>query len=337
MALSRTDWPITAALLQFDGVRADGTRAQDAPQSEWAQVFSEVAGAGFSHVDLTDGWVRPGDLEPARLDELKAAYTGAGLEAPAISAIRRSVIDAEHGDQNLAYSHRTLDAAAHLGVGVVSFGLHQALTPEQQRQLWFWAVEGHKDPEGDRAMWAKAVDRLAELGRHAAELGIVMTLEMYEETYLGTGDSAVQLVRDIGLYNVGLNPDIGNLVRLHRPIESWRELLHKVLPYTNYWHVKNYFRDEDPARGTVVALPAPMELGIINYRQAVQEAISFGFQGMFCTEHYGGDGLSVSATNREYLRRILPETGDYDVPASLVAQRPADIAQHVTSALGAAD
>jgi sugar phosphate isomerase/epimerase len=336
MALSRADWPITAALLQFDGVRADGSRAQDAPQSEWLSVFREVADAGFTHVDLTDGWVRAGDLDSARLEELKAAYMEAGLEAPAISAIRRSVIDAEHGDENLAYSHRTLDAAAQLGVGVVSFGLHQALTPEQQHQLWFWTVDGHKDPEGDKAMWSKAVDRLTELGRHAADLGIVMTLEMYEDTYLGTGDSAVQLVRDIGLYNVGLNPDIGNLVRLHRPIESWRELLHKVLPYTNYWHVKNYFRDEDPERGTYVALPAPMELGIINYRQAVKEAISFGFQGMFCTEHYGGDGLSVSATNRDYLRRILPESSDYDVPASLVAQNAGDVAAHVAGTSNAA-
>jgi len=24
-----------------------------------------------------------------------------------------------------------------------------------------------------------------------------------------------------------------------------------------------------------------------------------------CVEHYGGDGLSVSASNRDYLRRIL--------------------------------
>ena len=36
-------------------------------------------------------------------------------------------------------------------------------------------------------------------------------------------------------------------------------------------------------------------------------AIDSGFRGAFCTEHYGGDGLSVSATNREYLRRILPK------------------------------
>ncbi|MFC4243259.1 sugar phosphate isomerase/epimerase family protein [Gryllotalpicola reticulitermitis] len=318
MPFTRDNWPILAALLPFPVAQ------NDSPE-QWLSVFHEVADAGFDAVDLTDSWVRPGDLDDARLADLRAAYTEAGLRAPAISAIRRSVIDAKNGEDNLAYSHRTLEAAAELGVEVVSFGLHQALTAEQQQQLWFWTVEGHKDPVGDRETWNLAVTRLRELGQHAAQLGIVMTLEMYEDTYLGTGASSVRLVEDIGLQAVGLNPDVGNLVRLHRPIEDWRELLHMVLPYTNYWHVKNYFRDEDPAQGSYVALPAPLELGIINYRAAVKEAISAGFQGMFCTEHYGGDGLSVSATNRDYLRRILPAADGYEASRSRVAQNANDL------------
>jgi hypothetical protein len=52
--------------------------------------------------------------------------------------------------------------------------------------------------------------------------------------------------------------------------------------------------------------PAPMESGIINYRVAIRLALEAGFQSAFLCEHYGGDGLSVCAANREYLRRILP-------------------------------
>ena len=46
-------------------------------------------------------------------------------------------------------------------------------------------------------------------------------------------------------------------------------MLDKVLPYTNYWHVKNYARDEDPATGQVMTFPVPMEFGLINYRAAI--------------------------------------------------------------------
>ncbi len=319
MVYTAEDWPITAALLQFPGLLPDGTHVQDADAEVWSAALTQVADAGFANVDLTDSWVRPGDLSTARLNELAGAAAAAGIGIPAISSIRRSVIDAEHGADYLAYSHRTIDAAAHLGIRLVSFGLHQALTPAQSEQLWFWTVEGYRDPD-DRDTWDLAVKRLRELGKHAEEVGVILSLEMYEDTYLGTADSSVRLVTDIGLHNVGINPDVGNLIRLHRPIESWREIMQKVLPYANYWHVKNYFRDEDPQKGTYVALPAPLELGIINYREAVSLAISMGFQGMFCTEHYGGDGLSVSATNQRYLRSMVLPRRPYEARASLVAQ-----------------
>jgi sugar phosphate isomerase/epimerase len=319
MALSAADWPISAALLQFPRVDAAGIVAQDADAEVWSGVFSQIARAGFADVDLTDSWVRPGDLEPSRLAELGATAKAAGLGTPAISTVRRSIIDAEAGDENLAYAHRTIDAAAALGASTVCLGLHQPLTEEQKKQLWFWTVDGHRDPD-DRAVWELAVSRYKELGTHAAEVGVIISLELYEDTYLGTSASAVKLVTDIDLPSVGLNPDIGNLVRLHRTIEDWREIAKATLPYTNYWHVKNYARDENPATGAVFTVPAPMESGFVNYRELIGLAVSLGFQGVLCTEHYGGDGLSVAAANREYLRRILPLSGDYEPAASLVTQ-----------------
>jgi sugar phosphate isomerase/epimerase len=315
------NWPITAALLQFPATDAAGVHINDAEASVWADVLTEVKEAGFANADLTDSWVRPGDLGTKRLAEFKQTAEEVGIGIPVISAIRRSVIEEGSWEANLAYSHRTIDAAAELGCEVVSFGLHQAITPEQQKQLWFWTVEGYKDPAGDAEAWNNAVTRLRELGRHAAEVGVLLSLEMYEDTYLGTADSSVRLVQDIGLANVGLNPDLGNLIRLHRPIEDWRDMVAKTLPYSNYWHMKNYIRDEDRARDMYVTMPAPMESGLINYREAFKVALSAGFQGILCTEHYGGDGLSVTASNQDYLRRhVLPKTDGYTLGSSQVAQ-----------------
>jgi sugar phosphate isomerase/epimerase len=219
-----------------------------------------------------------------------------------LSAIRRSVIDPVAGADNLAYSHGTLEAAAALGVGLVSVGLHRPLLAEQTRTFWFWLADGPRD---DPADWQLAVERLRELGRHADQLGLALSLEMYEDTLLDPPTRAVRLVEAIGLANVGLNPDLGNLYRLHRPIEPFAEWIETCLPVTNYWHIKSYWRDEDPATGCVTAIPAPLELGTINYRAAIARAVELGFTGPFCVEHYGGDGLSVSALNARYLRRML--------------------------------
>ncbi len=290
-------WPIAAAMLPFPP-------SHDAPAQRWAAQLAEVAYEGFADVDITDSWVRPGDMTPARLADLRGAFDAAGVRPLTLSAIRRSVIDPVHGDENLAYSHRTLDAAAALGVTIVSVGLHRPLLPAQQGILWFWLQPGPVDATDDET-WGRAVSRLRELGEHAASLGLRLSLEMYEDTLLGTPESAVRLVHDIGLDSVGLNPDLGNLFRLHRPVEPFAQWVETCLPVTNFWHIKSYFRDEDPATGGVVGIPAPMEIGTVNYREAIRRAVEIGFDGPFCVEHYGGDGLSVAAMNARYIRRML--------------------------------
>ncbi|HWE88529.1 MAG TPA: 4-hydroxythreonine-4-phosphate dehydrogenase PdxA [Pseudonocardiaceae bacterium] len=297
-------WPIAAAMLPYPAVLPDGSLVQDQPAEHWHRTLAEVCDLEFRQVDITDSWLRAGDLTADRRDELISVLADLGLGVPAISTARRSVIDPRHGADNLAYCHRVLDAAAAMGADLVSVGLFQALTEEQRSALWFWTVPGASDPD-DPEVWKLAVARLRELGAHAAELGLALSLEMYEDTYLGTADSAVRLVTDIDLPNVGLNPDLGNLVRLQRPVEAWQSMLDKTLPYANYWHVKNYFRSEDPATGAVFSTPAPLELGVINYRAAIAQAVRSGYRGAFCAEHYGGDGLGVAARNRDYLRALL--------------------------------
>ncbi|WP_223231109.1 sugar phosphate isomerase/epimerase family protein [Microbacterium jejuense] len=312
------DWPIAAAMLSAgDAHPVGGTEAAIA---RWRADLEEVNDAGFTDVDLTDTWTRYGDLDREHVAALRACLDEAGMRAASLSAIRRSVIDERHGAEHLAYAHRTIDVAAELGIPVVSVGLHRALTAAQREQLWFWTVDGHRDPFGDDDAWALAVARLRELGRHAGEVGLVLSLELYEHTFLGSAESSVRLVEDIGLDVVGLNPDIGNLIRLHEPVEDWRAIAEAIMPYANFWHVKNYTRDEDVARGFFSTVPTSLELGVIDYREAVKIALRSGFQGVICVEHYGGDGLSVSATNRDYLRdRVLPRR-EYALGESRVRQ-----------------
>ncbi len=84
------------------------------------------------------------------------------------------------------------------------------MTPAQKEALWFWTVPGPKNPD-DPAVWKLAVSRLQELGRHAEAVGVDIALEMYEDTYLGTVDSAVAMVQDINHPRVGLRSRLGKL------------------------------------------------------------------------------------------------------------------------------
>ncbi|WP_167480986.1 sugar phosphate isomerase/epimerase family protein [Mesorhizobium waimense] len=304
---NRHNWPIAAAMIQYPNVLRDGRSVQDQSVEEWGTTLADVVDAGFTELDPTDSWLRLADLSAARLDDFVKLAGSLNLAIPAISTSRRSVIDPEDGDVHLAYGHRVIETAARVGAGCVSFGLFGPLTDAQKAALWFWTVDGVRNPD-DPQVWRKAVARIHELGRHAEELGIELSLEMYEDTYLGTAESSVRFVTDVGLPNVGINADVGNLIRLHRPVEHWLEMIDKVAPYAKYWHVKNYTRVEDPISGAIITHPAPLETGIVNYRVAIGLALDHGFASPFLCEHYGGDGLSVSAANRDYLRRILPKT-----------------------------
>src|SRR4051812_38583333 len=268
--LTAADWPIAASTLPFPAVSRQGLNATHGGPEAWMPRLRDLVRTGFTHVDLTDNWVRIADLDPGELESLAGCLREAGLVAASCSLIRASVIDDTDGDANLAYSHRALDAAAGLGITTVSVGLHQPLTEQQRQQLWFWTVEGHHDrPE----RWGDAVSRLRELAGHAESLGIVLSLELYEDTFLGDAATALRLLDDVGSEWVGINPDVANLIRLHRPVDSWRELFEALLPHTNFWHVKNYTRDEDVASGMFTAAPAHLDVGIIDYRWAFEVAL----------------------------------------------------------------
>jgi sugar phosphate isomerase/epimerase len=289
-------------MLSFGNQAPGGGHIKDAPAQVWASQLRQVRELGFDFIDPTDAWVPLAALSDARVEEFRSVLGDEGLAISSISMTRNSVVDVRNGQRNLDDAHRLIDLAPTFGATIVNTGFMQAITPEQGEQIWFWLVEGHVD---DPALRDVAITRIRELGDHARANGIQLSLEMYEDTYIGTPDEAVQFIRDVDHEAVGLNPDLGNLIRLHRPMPHFSEMYAKVLPYSNFWHIKNYSRDFDPATGAYSSAPLPLKYGYINYRQMIRLALELGYTGPFCCEHYGSDSLGVCAENREYIQQVL--------------------------------
>lgn len=304
-AFTAEEWPIAACIHGFPTSTRDGIPAADAPAEFWAKQFRHLTAEGFQHVEIADGWIKPALLSAERRTELLETVAAAGLSIPSVHIARASIIDPVDGEKNLAYQHASVDAVADLGAGIYSTGLHRPFTDGQRAALWFWASQGPVDPNDDRETWDLAVSRFQELGRHAADRGLKVALELYEDTYLGSADNAVRLVEAIGMDHVGLNPDVGNLIRLQRPIEDWREMYAKTLPYANYWHLKNYTRDENGEGDFITSVPSTMRDGLINYRQVIELALEVGYSGVFTMEQYGGDSIGVCGENARYTRGVL--------------------------------
>ncbi|WP_221124515.1 sugar phosphate isomerase/epimerase [Rhizobium sp. NLR17b] len=302
------DWPIAAAMLQFPSVTSGGKSIREAGPERWRQDLSVIADEGFKSVEIPSAWLPIGEMAPSEIDELKAVLKDLDLSIAATSVVRRSIIEKGRAAENLAVTHNAIDAAAAAGSPLICLGLHEALLPAQVDVTWFWTVPTHQNPN-DRDVWKQAVAGYQELCDHAMSVGVEISLELYEGTYLGTADSAVAFLYDIERDNIGLNPDLGNLVRAQQLIEPWESMAVKTFPHANYWHVKNYTRSENPETNTVLTTPAPMMSGLIDYRKAIAFALAHGFKGAFLCENYGGDGLTVSAGNRRYIQHLLHSIG----------------------------
>ena len=273
---------------------------------EWARELSELRAAGFEAIDLVDSWLSPALMSEHQLSELRAVLTSCDLALAGVSVIRCSVIDPADGDRNLDFTLSSLEAAARLGASIVSIGLHRPLLPAQ-KESQFWMVPGPRDDRSDET-WALAIERIGRVAARAAELGLEVTLELYEDTLLDSTAGAVRIIEGVGAANLGINPDIGNLIRVPGTLAAgWVEILRGSLKYMNYWHVKNYIRLEHPQAGIVLSYPTELAFGVIDYREAVRIALTHGYAGPICIEHYEGDALGAIASGRRYLQTILGE------------------------------
>lgn len=300
------NWPIAPSLQQFAATLPDGRSATHAGASHWSDVAFEIHSAGFQHFDAFDSWVRVGDQSSTERRDFGESIRSEGLNISAISTSRHSPIDPRpnRGMENLRYLHRVIEAAEELDVKTVTMGLHEPLLPDQESAMWFWHSATARNPD-DRETKKLAVRRFRELGQHAAESGIQVSLEIYEGTYLETSTGAIDLVDEIGLENVGINPDLGNIIRLHEAVEDWKEAFTRLLPYSNYWHLKNYMRDFDPVTGAYFTAPSTLAVGYIDFRWAIETALDLGYDAPLCVEQYGGDTLSAAAQNEAYIRPII--------------------------------
>jgi sugar phosphate isomerase/epimerase len=274
----------------------------------WGGALKTISDCGFDHVDLVSAWVSPGTLSADEIDALGEALDGSGLRPSGVSLVRASIIDPADGHANLELTLATLEATARLGAPILSIGFHR---PLQGAQLDgpFWMAAPPMDDASD-ANFECAIERLAQVCESAERVGIDVSLELHEGTLLDRGERILRLLDGVDSDRLGVNLDIGNLVRVPGPmVEPWRQTLDACLGRVNYWHIKNYIRLEQPSTGLALSVPCGIADGEIDYRTAAEQVIGAGYRGALCIEHYGGDPLWVMRQGREYLESLPSVNG----------------------------
>ena len=273
----------------------------------WRTQLGRLVRAGFTAVDLTDGWLPIPIMSGAERQTLGEVLADARLTALGLNISRHSLVDPERADEHLDYSLRAVDAAVELGVPLLGVGFHPRLVPAQRLNRMFWEVP-LDPPDRSDAVWDQAADRLRQLCTYAAERGIQVSIELYEDTLVCTAADVQRIITAVAAPNLGVNPDLGNTFRsVTAQREHWLETFRGALPHMDFWHLKNYTRASLGGDGPYAVAPTVLGEGMIDYRLAVGEALTAGYRGPFVVEHYGGDAVEMQRRGRDYLLALLDD------------------------------
>ena len=289
----------TSLLFAYQGIRDERKN----PDS-WGRQLQILSNQGFRAVDFSELWLPMADLGEGDVRRLIDAAAAANLETSGVSIIDAQLGNPDLKDQAQAKIRRAIGVTKQLGAPFLSIGFHAPPGPGGvMPPRWVASDDGEFERIG------KA---LAPLAREAADTGVELTLEMFERGILDRSANVIAIIEAAGSDNVGANPDLANLLRPPWPlVEDWSEAFGPLVPYLNYWHVKNGVRMALPD-GSAIYQATDMAVGNIDYRSAIQAAVRGGFRGPLVIEHYGGDAISHGASGLAYLERVIAEVCAYE-------------------------
>jgi sugar phosphate isomerase/epimerase len=164
------------------------------------------------------------------------------------------------------------------------------------------------------ADFERTADHLRHFGKLATDLGVEIAVEVHQGSIVDNSASALHLLDLVGLDNVGVNPDLGNILwHYAEPEETMEAAIVALAPRAKYWHCKNVKRIYISELNRSVFPRSALGDGDIDYRFAIMAMVDAGYQGYLAIEGgMVGDQLTVDGRSAAYAREILASLEDLD-------------------------
>jgi sugar phosphate isomerase/epimerase len=202
-----------------------------------------------------------------------------------------------------------IEFAAWIGAGLVNTTL---VTPPTQPGGPGHGRQGEQVSQGgsrtaSEADFERTAEQLRRLGHLAGDLGVEIAVEVHQGSIADNSQAALHLIALVGLDNVGVNPDIGNIYWHYEvPDETPEAAIVALAPRAKYWHCKNLRRIHIPELRRAFFQRVPLAEGEIDYRFAIAAMLDAGYQGYLAVEGAReGDQLTADARSAEYVRALL--------------------------------
>ena len=268
-------------------------------RTAWRRTIDWASRTGFKALEISPQWLNLQALPDSELHQFRRDVAEAGLAISGINVNRCLFTRGPQAEQSLARIWRAIEAAAILQTSLVTISLSLRLDTIPRAPL-----RGCEISNQEREAAAK---ELKTLTLQAAHSDVGLSLELHDDGILDSPDLCLEMLNRVALPNVGVNPDLGNLVR-GNPAADWRAALAALAPAANNWHVKNYRQGK----------PSPIWDGEIDYGEAMAMMRAAGYSGPVSIESYFGNAIELQERSLTYLKQIAAAQ-----PAATVERGPA--------------
>ena len=132
--------------------------------------------------------------------------------------------------------------------------------------------------QADRAYWKRVVDEMRAASEMAANLDLILAVEMHDNTLADTGKSTLRLIQDVGAPNVKANYQ----ATFQKGGDDPYTRLRTVLPHVVSVHAQNYA--EMAGNPGHKMRRVPLEDGVVEYRRIAKLLFDGGFDGYISIE-----------------------------------------------------
>ena len=217
-----------------------------APVEARRRFFSFARDLGAEGVEVEDTWLPFAEMSDAELSELREEAASFGLSIAALKLGRNNLCLPDERDRNLERTLRALEIASILKTEIVTSSLTGGKTVSDPNKVIFQLGSARSvgsSREASQEDYEQTAVRLQQVADAAAEKGLKFALEIHQGSIADNSKATLRLLEMVGRPNVGINPDLGNILWSYNiPEESWADTIQNTAGRMIFWHIKNMRR-----------------------------------------------------------------------------------------------
>ena len=275
-----------------------GIRNRTMPPPELRKAYlTRVREMAFDGLELGARALGGPDARKDQILELRMELEGEGLQVLAVRTAA-GLHNPEIVDLHRALLEKGVEITGWFGAGICNVTTTSSGT-----------LSGRSSREAEDRDYEITARGIAAAADRAADIGAEISIEVHDGSIVDNSRSALRMLELVDRPNVGVNPDVKNMLRAKEvPDESWEDFFSALAPYTNYWHCKNVHRVHIPELNFSTLLYTSLSDGDINYRFAVKAMADAGFDGCLTLEGaVSGDQLNEDRKNAVYARSLIDD------------------------------